>query len=158
MERSLYQLCGLPETGVFSTIASRAFRLVIHTLVMSPAVLRRKSVFGRFRLRISHQLDSWAGLKISASVPVKSRPALRGKVGQLSKRKRVLCWSLYIISLWLWLISVYVVQAMGKNSFYLGEVGNASKMNLVLQVSIIIVKQCFGSNTGFLGFWFFFRV
>lgn len=25
-------------------------------------------------------------------------------------------------------------QAMGKNSFYLGEVGNASKMNLVLQV------------------------
>ena len=35
---------------------------------------------------------------------------------------------------------------MGKNSFYLGEVGNASKMNLVLQVSIIIVKQCFGSK------------
>ena len=25
-------------------------------------------------------------------------------------------------------------QAMGKNSFYLGEVGNATKMNLVLQV------------------------
>ena len=25
-------------------------------------------------------------------------------------------------------------QAMGKNSFYLGEVGNSSKMNLVLQV------------------------
>ena len=25
---------------------------------------------------------------------------LRGKVGQLSKRKRVLCWSIYIISLW----------------------------------------------------------
>merc|ERR1712029_1055674 len=25
-------------------------------------------------------------------------------------------------------------QAMGKNSFYLGEVGNASKMNLVLQL------------------------
>ena len=41
---------------------------------------------------------------------------------------------------------VCVVQAMGKNSFYLGEVGNASKMNLVLQVSIIIVKQCFGSK------------
>ena len=27
---------------------------------------------------------------------------LRGKVGQLSKRKRVLCWSIYIISWWLW--------------------------------------------------------
>jgi 3-hydroxyisobutyrate dehydrogenase len=27
-------------------------------------------------------------------------------------------------------------QAMGKNSFYLGEVGNASKMNLVLQTMI----------------------
>ena len=26
-------------------------------------------------------------------------------------------------------------QAMGKNSFYLGEVGNATKMNLVLQVT-----------------------
>ena len=26
-------------------------------------------------------------------------------------------------------------QAMGKNSFYLGEVGNATKMNLVLQVN-----------------------
>ena len=26
------------------------------------------------------------------------------------------------------------LQAMGKNSFYLGEVGNATKMNLVLQV------------------------
>ena len=25
---------------------------------------------------------------------------LRGKVGQLSKKKRVLCWSNYIISLW----------------------------------------------------------
>ena len=25
---------------------------------------------------------------------------LRGKVGQLSKRKRVLCWSIFIISLW----------------------------------------------------------
>ena len=29
----------------------------------------------------------------------------------------------------------YNKQAMGKNSFYLGEVGNASKMNLVLQVT-----------------------
>ena len=26
---------------------------------------------------------------------------LRGKVGQLSKRKRVLCWSIYIISSWM---------------------------------------------------------
>ena len=28
-------------------------------------------------------------------------------------------------------------QAMGKNSFYLGEVGNATKMNLVLQVTTL---------------------
>ena len=28
------------------------------------------------------------------------------------------------------------MQAMGKNSFYLGEVGNASKMNLVLQTMV----------------------
>ena len=28
---------------------------------------------------------------------------LRGKAGQLSKRKRVLCWSIDIISLWLYL-------------------------------------------------------
>ena len=30
---------------------------------------------------------------------------------------------------------IVVTQAMGKNSFYLGEVGNSSKMNLVLQVT-----------------------
>ena len=29
---------------------------------------------------------------------------------------------------------------MGKNSFYLGEVGNASKMNLVLQVQYYIIN------------------
>ena len=34
-------------------------------------------------------------------------------------------------------------QAMGKNSFYLGEVGNATKMNLVLQVNISLL---FGSD------------
>ena len=31
-------------------------------------------------------------------------------------------------------------QAMGKNSFYLGEVGNATKMNLVLQVTEMITS------------------
>jgi len=37
------------------------------------------------------------------------------------------------------IILIFIVQAIGKNSFYLGEVGNASKMNLVLQVSFIFI-------------------
>ena len=38
-------------------------------------------------------------------------------------------------------------QAMGKNSFYLGEVGNATKMNLVLQVKTFHFVSVFvGAN------------
>lgn len=44
-------------------------------------------------------------------------------------------------------------EAMGKNSFYLGDVGNASKMNLILQmlagVSVAAVAEALslGKNT-----------
>ena len=37
---------------------------------------------------------------------------LRGKVGQLSERKRVLCWSIYIISLWSWSMVIISIDQL----------------------------------------------